>query len=129
MIITGILFAVFGGDIVRIFKATEPVLAAAATALRISALELPFLAITFIFMGALRGAGDTRSPLYVSLSGTLLVRLGSVYLLAFVLNWGLAGVWLATCLDWMARAAGLGYFFNKGVWKKIHHKEKIRYSS
>lgn len=129
MVITGILFAVFGDDIVRIFKATEPVLEAAGMALRISALELPFLAITFIFMGALRGAGDTRSPLYVSLSGTLLVRLGSVYLLAFVLDWGLAGVWLATCLDWMARAAGLGYFFNKGVWKLIHHKEKSRYSS
>jgi Na+-driven multidrug efflux pump len=85
------------------------------------------VAITFIFMGALRGAGDTLSPLYVGLVSLLVFRLGGVYVLAYTLHLGLAGVWLATALDWCVRAIGLGWFFKREAWTLLHEKEKRRF--
>lgn len=122
-----ILFALTGSHLVRVFGATPDVLTLSGLALRISALELPFLAFTFVFIGALRGAGDTKTPLFVGLFCTLLIRLPAVWLLSFVMGLGLAGVWLATAADWFIRTFALLYFFRKGVWKKLHQREKQRF--
>jgi putative MATE family efflux protein len=123
----GIFFALFGPHIASIFKATEQVVHLAGFAIRLAALELPFLAITFIFIGALRGAGDTKSPLYVSTVSTVVFRLGGVYLLCYVFGLGLAGVWLATAADWAARSLGLGWVFKREAWALLHKKEKARF--
>ena len=69
-----ILFALAGSHLVRVFGSTPEVLTLSGLALRISAIELPFLAFTFVFIGALRGAGDTKTPLFVGLFCTLLIR-------------------------------------------------------
>lgn len=122
------IFAGWGPQLVRIFGATPEVLTGAGTALRIAGLELPFMAFSFIFIGALRGAGDTRSPLYIGLVSMLFFRLGGTWLLAFTLGWGLVGVWVATASDWAVRAAALFFFFRRGVWKKLHQIEKQRFS-
>ena len=123
----GIVFIVFGPSIVTLFGATEPVIAAAGVAIRISAAEFLFMAWTFIIMGALRGAGDTRSPLIVSTLSTLIFRLGGTFLLAHVLGLGLPGVWIATATDWAVRSLGLGIFFARGAWKRLHELEKRRF--
>lgn len=125
--VLSLVFAVWGPHLVGIFGATPEVLAGAGTALRIAGLELPFMAFTFIFIGALRGAGDTRSPLIVGLASTLIFRLGGTWLLAFVFGLGLVGVWTATAADWAVRAAALFFFFRTGVWKKLHQIEKARF--
>jgi len=125
--ILSIVFALWGPQLVRIFGSTPQVLDGAGTALRIAGLELPFMAFTFIFIGALRGAGDTKSALYVGLVSTVIFRLGGTWLLAFSLGWGLAGVWTATAADWAVRAAALFFFFRTGVWKKLHQIEKARF--
>ena len=127
MVLLSILFAAFGPSIVLIFGATEEVLDLAGFALRIAALELPFMAFTFIFMGALRGAGDTRTYLYVSITSMIVMRVGSVWLLTHYFTLDLAGVWLATALDWFTRAVWLFLAFRRGVWKVLHHKEKARF--
>ncbi len=119
-----ILFAPYG---VRIFRATPEVVAQAGLALQVAALELPFFALAFIFMGALRGAGDTRSPFFVNVGCILLLRLPFTYLFALVLGWGLVGVWLATGLDWAGRSLGLWLIFRKGIWKTIHKQEKQKF--
>lgn len=125
--VLSIIFALWGPHLVQIFGATPQVLAGAGKALRIAGLELPFMAFTFIFIGALRGAGDTKSPLYVGLTSTLLFRLGGTWLLAFVFRWGLVGVWVATAADWAMRSAFLFFIFRRGVWKKLHQIEKVRF--
>jgi putative MATE family efflux protein len=127
MAFLGVIFVVFGPDIVRLFGATDAVVAQAAVAIRISAVELLFMAWTFIIMGALRGAGDARSPLFVTIASTLIFRLGGTLLLAYAFNLGLAGVWLATAADWAVRTIGLGIFFTRGAWKQLHELEKQRF--
>ncbi len=122
-------FICLGPQIASLFGATREVIDLAGMAVRLSALELPFVAITFIFIGALRGAGDTTSPLYVGIVSLLVFRLGGVYILAYVAGLGLAGVWLATALDWLVRAIGLGWFFKREAWTLLHEKEKKRFAA
>jgi putative MATE family efflux protein len=128
MVGLGVVFVLFAPLFVYAFGATPAVLNLAGIALQISALELPFLAFSIILSSSLRGAGDTRSPLYVTVVCIFIFRLGGVYLLAIVFGWGLPGVWLATSLDWACRSFGLWLFFRRGVWKLIHEREKAKYS-
>lgn len=127
MVVLSVMFILFAPYGVRIFRATPEVVAQAGLALQMAALELPFFALAFIFMGALRGAGDTRSPFFVNVGCILLLRLPFTYLFALVLGWGLVGVWLATGLDWAGRSLGLWLIFRKGIWKTIHKQEKQKF--
>lgn len=118
----GAIFVAFARHIVVIFGATPEVIHLAGIAAQISALELPFIAYAMTLSGSLRGAGDTKSPLYNMLVCVVLFRFGVVYLFAIVFHWGLAGVWLATATDWMGRTLGLWFVFKRGKWKQIHVK-------
>jgi putative MATE family efflux protein len=128
MIGVAVLFVIFAPHVVMIFKATPEVLEQAEKAVRISALELPLFALYFIFLGALRGSGDTRSMMVVIVLCITFVRLPATWLLAFGFDLGISGVWLATALDWGCRTLGLWLVFRRGIWKTIHQKEKARFA-
>jgi putative MATE family efflux protein len=83
----------------------------------LGALEMPALGIVFTYGGALRGAGDTRSPMVVALVGTFLFRLPLVYLLGIRFGLGLKGIWYGTLLDWIGRALLIYLIFRRGSWK------------
>jgi putative MATE family efflux protein len=89
----------------------------AVACLVIGAFELPAFGVLFTFAGALRGAGDTRSPMIVALIGTFLFRLPLVYLLGAHFGLGLKGIWYGTLLDWIGRAVLMYFIFRAGEWK------------
>ena len=70
----------------------------------------------FPLAGSLRGAGDTRTPFYARLTGTVGFLLGGLYLFGIVLGYGLPGVYAAIVLNytWWALVAGAGYAW--GDW-------------
>lgn len=117
--IVGVLFFTASRPLAQLYGATPDVVSLAALALRIGAFEQIGLASYMVLSGALRGAGDTRSPLWVSIGGIFLFRVPLVYLLAIVWGWGLAGVWIGTVIDWSGRAVIAAYFYLKGRWKEI----------
>jgi putative MATE family efflux protein len=120
MVLIGAGFVAFGPSIVRVFGVQDPALLASAAALvRISALELIGLCSVMILSGCLRGAGDTRTPMIVTLAGTTLFRVPVTYLFAITLNGGLNGVWLATAVDWSMRALITCVLYIRGRWKAI----------
>jgi putative MATE family efflux protein len=116
-----VLFLVFARGFVGVLapKATPAVLDQASTALRISAAELPFLAAAMVLGGALRGAGDTRSPLVVAFVGVWLIRVPLGYVLAVPMKWGLAGAWAVMIVDWAARAGIFWLLWKRGRWKTL----------
>jgi Na+-driven multidrug efflux pump len=91
----------------------------AATLIRISSLELIGLCSVMILGGCLRGAGDTRTPMIVTLVGTMLFRVPITYLFVLVLDGGLNGVWLATAVDWGMRALIMCLLYLRGKWKTV----------
>ncbi len=108
------------------------VAALAAPLLRTVSLAMPALAVTMIFNGALRGAGDTRWPLLFSLIGFLGVRIPLTYWLTqdvfyvplagvTVSGWGLGvlGAWYAMSADLHVRAVLTTGRFLHGGWKHV----------
>ncbi len=88
-------------------------------ALPLLALAQPFMACGVVLAQGLRGAGDTRSPFWSALMGSLFVRVGVAWTLGVYLGWGIMGIWWASTLDWVARTAFLGVVFLRGRWAKI----------
>jgi putative MATE family efflux protein len=62
----GLLFLVAAPALVRIFSDDPALIAAGAAAIRVVALTQPLWAVTFVLAGALRGTGDTRTPLAIT---------------------------------------------------------------
>jgi putative MATE family efflux protein len=87
--------------------------------LRIIAVAMPALATLMVMTGALRGAGDTRLPLAITLIGFLGVRIPLAALLAYSLGWGIAGAWYAMVIDLVLRAVLIAARFSVGAWKHI----------
>jgi len=120
MALLGAVFVVLGPAIVSLFGIQDAELAKLATVvIRISALELFGLCSLMIIAGCLRGAGDTRTPMIVTLLGTLLFRVPTTYLFAITLDAGLRGVWLATAVDWSMRALIMFFLYMRGSWKAV----------
>jgi putative MATE family efflux protein len=114
-----VAFALFGRSLAAMFGSTPEVLQLAGSAVQIGALEQLPIAVLMVLSGSLRGAGDTKTPVYATLLGALLVRVPVVYLFAIVFGWGLDGVWLATAVDWTTRAVLIYLLFRRGAWKTI----------
>jgi putative MATE family efflux protein len=120
MALLGAAFAVFGPAIVRLFGIQDAELTGMAImVIRISGLELVGLCTVMIIAGCLRGAGDTRTPMIVTLAGTLLFRVPTTYFFAITLGAGLKGVWLATTVDWSMRALIMLFLYMRGRWKTV----------
>ena len=83
------------------------------------AASLPFATVSMAFSGALRGAGDTMSPLWATLAGTLLVAPGLGWYLALHTSVGPSGVWIGMAVSMVAQALITGAIFQRGRWKKI----------
>ncbi|HVP56981.1 MAG TPA: MATE family efflux transporter [bacterium] len=102
---------------VGIFTPEAAVSGPAIVCVVIAAFEVIPLGFIFTFSGALRGAGDTRSPMIVAIVGTFLFRLPLVYLLGVKSGLGLPGIWCGTILDWIGRSIVIYLIYRTGAWK------------
>lgn len=72
-----------------------------------------------IYMGCLRGAGDTLFTAIVSVSCVTVLRTAVSYLCAFTLGWGIIGVWMGIFADQVGRFILAGARFKSGKWTHI----------
>jgi multidrug resistance protein, MATE family len=115
--VMGVLFALFPGWFLSLLVDDPQVVATATPALRIVGLVQPLLAGSFVYAGALRGAGDTRWPLLSKLISPWLVRLPIAFLL---LPWlGLTGAWIALSADFVFQALLVWWRFRGNRWERI----------
>lgn len=115
----GLLIFIEARTIAQLFIQDEAVLGPAVSFIQILAAAQPLMAIDFTLSGALRGAGDTRFPLYVVLIGFYLCRLGFAYVATFVIRTSDFWLWFALMPDYVARAALKSWRFQSGRWKSI----------
>lgn len=130
----GLVFYHFGWALVDVFVGeSSPRTAALATDyLKIVSFSMPFLAVTMVLTGALRGAGDTLCSLAVTFTGLALVRVpGAAWLAWHELpipgtSWafdgwdlGVHGAWLAMVFDVALRSSLLLLRFFTGGWKRV----------
>lgn len=118
MSIIGIILALFPEWLVGWFTAPGEMefLSLAVLILLISSLEQPLVGSAMVLSGGLRGAGHTRAPFIAQLIGTIPVRLGLGYFLAFPMGMGVVGLIWATVADWGVRTIYLAYVLRRGKW-------------
>lgn len=115
----GVLFILCPRLLLTAFTPDPRILTAGIPSLGIAAVAQPFMAVSLVLTETLRGAGDTRTALYISLAGWFCVRLIATYAFAFGLNLGLVGVWLGSTSDWFVRAVVLIIVLRRGKWREI----------
>lgn len=84
--------------IVRLYTPDPLVIRAGAQLLFVAAFFQLFDGIQTVTTGALRGAGDTRSPMLCHLIAYWVVGLPLGYFLCFKMGWGAPGLWTGLCL-------------------------------
>lgn len=115
-----IIFFFFGEQVMLLFAPNEPeVVHYGAQALKVMAFTQPCFAIVNAFAGGLRGAGDTRFPMYMAAIGMWVIRLPGANLLGLTLGWGLAGVYAASVVDGAIRAVIFVVRYRRGNWKNL----------
>ena len=114
--ITGAAMVLAAGPLLGLMHRDAGVVAAGVPAMRLLGCVQVFLAAGIVYISALRGAGDTRWPLGITLVGMYAVRLPLAYLCGVVLGGGLAGAWVGLCGDVTFRALAGGLRFAGGGW-------------
>lgn len=89
----GVLLWTEPGWVVRLFIHDPAVVALGATLLRIAAFFELFDGFQIVATGALRGIGDTRTPMLAHLAGYWAIGLPVAYVLCYTLHWGVSGIW------------------------------------
>ena len=101
MMCAGIVFVSAPRVIARAFSPDPVVIRVGATLLRVAAAFQLFDGMQVVATGALRGAGNTRTPMMANFVAYWIIGLPLGYLLCFNLGWGAVGVWIGLCIGLM----------------------------
>jgi MATE family multidrug resistance protein len=93
----------------RVFTTDPGIIAVAATLIPIAGVFQVFDGIQGVSSGILRGAGDTRIPMWANLAGYFLVGLPLGAWLTFSSGWGAPGIWWGLVAGLAAVAVLLGW--------------------
>ena len=119
MIVAAVFIFIFARDIAGVFVTEEEVINKAVIFIRILAFGEPAIAIHFTIGGALRGAGDTKWPLYASTIGLYGFRIPLALSLGVVVGMGVVGAWIAMTVEYFVRCFFVSLRCKRGEWKTI----------
>lgn len=117
--VMGIVFILFSLPLVSFFTSDPEVIALGTGPLRIVGLAQPALAATMIINGALRGAGDTKYPLYIVAGCIWGIRVPLSILFITIMGLGLQWAWVAMSVDLFFRGLLALLRYRSGKWKTI----------
>jgi MATE family multidrug resistance protein len=88
----------FPGAIARIYTVELPVIRAGAVLLIVAGVFQLFDGLQVVIAGALRGAGNTQTPMLVHLLGYWMIGVPLGAMLCFKIGWGATGFWIGLCV-------------------------------
>ncbi len=98
MVCAALAFLLVPKYIVRLFTPDAAVIKTGVSLLAVAAFFQLFDGLQVVVTGALRGAGDTRTPMLCHLLGYWFLGLPLGYFLCFAWGWGAAGLWIGLCV-------------------------------
>ena len=117
MAVIGAVFLIFPQTFIRIFSPDANVIEIGAVYLRFLSPTFGFIAFSLVLGKALNGAGDTLSPMIITLVSQLVIGLGLVILLSYFI--GLNGVWLGIAVSNIVQGVAMWAWYHTGRWKRI----------
>lgn len=121
ILVTAIL--VFGGSLMRLFTTTEEVISLGVRMLRILAVGYIAVAVNQILSGVMRGAGDTVTPMWISLATTVAIRVPIAYALAYLTRSEAQPVgspdslFISLLVSWVLGAVFTVFAYRHGKWR------------
>lgn len=113
-------FYFFGGKILMsAFFSEEEIVKIGVGITRIIILVVIFQVSQVIYMGCLRGAGDTGYTAMASIISVTVIRTAFSYLCGYMLGFGINGVWMGILADQVSRFFFGSIRFKQGKWTKI----------
>ncbi|MBL9178753.1 MAG: MATE family efflux transporter [Verrucomicrobiaceae bacterium] len=115
--VTGLVFIIFSGSLIRLFTTEPDVLAFGAQALWIVSLAFPLYAAGMCFESAFNGAGDTWTPARLNFLCLWVLQIPIALLLAKPLGLGATGVVISVPAGYSLLTLWSWLLFRRGRWK------------
>lgn len=119
---------IFGEGLMRIFTNTEEVIDLGVRMLRLMAIGYIGVAVTQVLSGIMRGAGDTVTPMIISIISTIALRVPVAYGIAYFTrsealpNGAPESIFISLLVSWTMGAIITILFYRTGKWKNKIHK-------
>ncbi len=118
------LILAFGKHLMRIFTSTSELVTLSMNMMRILAVGYVAVAVTQTLSGVMRGAGDTMTPMWISMVSTIIIRVPLAYGLVYLtrtpeLPQGQrACIFVSLLLSWVLGAVITSIFYKRGRWRE-----------
>ena len=115
----------FGVNLMHMFTKTQEVVDLGVHMLRILALGYIAMAVTQSLSGVMRGAGDTLTPMWISLITTVVIRMPLAYGIAyFTRSEALPGgtpdsIFISLLVSWVMGALITTLCYRHGKWRRL----------
>lgn len=119
-----VLILAFGRQLMQIFTDTPELVALSMNMMRILAVGYIAVAVTQTLSGVMRGAGDTMTPMWISMVSTVLIRVPLAYGLVYLTRTPVlpqgerACLFVSLLLSWVLGAVITGIFYKRGKWRE-----------
>ena len=111
------LILIFGEGLMRMFTNTDEVVRLGVHMMQILAVGYIAMAVTQSLSGVMRGAGDTMTPMWISMITTVVIRTPLAYLLAY-LTGSPDSLFISLLISWVLGAAITAACYRRGKWKE-----------
>ncbi len=119
-----LVILLFGRHLMAVFTSTSELVTLSNNMMRILAVGYLAMAVTQSLSGVMRGAGDTVTPMWISLITTVAIRVPLAYGIAFLTrsaelpNGRYECIWISLLASWLLGAVITVICYRMGGWKK-----------
>lgn len=117
--VLAVLYFTGAGVLMRLFFEEEEIVAIGVNIMHVIIFVVMLQIAQVIYMGCLRGAGDTLYTAVASTISVTLVRTAGSWFFGYVLNMGITGIWFGVLADQVSRFLFASIRFRQGKWTEI----------
>ena len=118
------LILIFGRYLMMAFTDTPELIDMSVRMIRILAVGYIAMAVSQVYSGVMRGAGDTVTPMWISLITTVVLRIPIAYGLAYLtrsadyVNGRPESIFISLLVCWVIGAVITVFFYTRGKWRR-----------
>ena len=117
------MILLFGKPLMSIFTNTKELVNLSYQLMMILAVGYIAMGVTQSLSGVMRGAGDTMTPMWISIVTTVIIRIPIAYGISYLTrtpelpNGHYTCVWVSLLISWVLGALLTTFFYRRGKWK------------